>query len=338
MDKSGYTGWAGGLLSIGLVLAGMPAQAAPPQDDEKTADSDTPQVQRPKASGTQPTAQPDQPPEAEGTQPKETEATPDQPSPEPTEPAGETPTPAKSKQPGQPEPQPKTSDPKRSDMGNLLAPSEGADPAGSRPTSPPREESGVGREEKLTRYYSRLYRPADNPGRFNFGARGLFMAAGANHNEFGGRMGGITAEAGQSWNWIGYAITGTAYFGQTIVGKEQEHELNTMVGGGPTLGLGRLSLIRYGYLDFRIGYDFFYSPLKVSALGASHGVTEQPDALAPHGPRFRIDMGLLLRRGGTQRFRHGVGASFGYQRLIGTLIGEMRGANVLMIGFNYYLG
>jgi hypothetical protein len=198
--------------------------------------------------------------------------------------------------------------------------------------------AGISREEKSAQYYDRLYRPADNPARLNIGARALFMATGAKNSEVGGRMGGVTLEAGHTWNWIGYAITGTFYGGQTLFGKTQEHEFNMMVGGGPTLGLGRLALVRHGFLDARIGYDFFYAPAKVSFIGVSDGVTEAPDNVTPHGPRLRLDMGLLLHRSIYSKRRHGVGASIGYQMLVGSLTGHLARSNVLMVGISYFLG
>jgi hypothetical protein len=53
---------------------------------------------------------------------------------------------------------------------------------------------------------------------------------------------------------------------------------------------------------------------------------------------LRIDMGLLMHRVGNSRWRHGLGASFGYQFLVGSLTGEMPRSNVLMVGINYFLG
>ncbi len=320
-----------GLLStVGLIVALWPAESrsAPPGEETKAQDPNAPAIQRPKSPGA-PTPGPA--PKSDPAQP--TEDTDVEPPPAPT---GEA--------PAEGEPAPTTDEPEpggseEPDPAGLLAPSESAE-AEVRPPRPtgPVPQTGISRDEKAARYYDRLYRPADNPGRFTFGARALFMAAGASESRLSGRMAGATVEAGQTWNWIGYALTGTLYGGQTLLGAAQEHEYNLMVGGGPTLGLGRLSLVRAGYLDARVGYDFFYAPTKVSAIGASDGVTESPASVTPHGPRFRLDLGLLLHRTGGGRFRHGVGATLGYQLLVGSFGGDFPRANVLMVGLNYFMG
>jgi hypothetical protein len=232
-------------------------------------------------------------------------------------------------------PAPATPEPPAS--GPLLAPSsDEVELTRPPPTTGP--DDGIGRDEKLRRYYAALYRPAHNPGRFNLGAAALFAAAGAREQRLGGRMGGLAVDAGQSFNSVGWALTASAFVGQTHFGAGQVYEFDAMVGIGPTLGLGRLSLIRNGFLDARIGYDFFYAPTRISSIGHTQGVSSRPDALAPHGPRLRINTGLLLHRPGSARFRHGLGVSFGYQALVGGLTGSFPFSNVLFVGVSYYLG
>lgn len=329
---------------LGLLSALFPnaSDAAPPpetgEDQPEAADPDSPAVQRPKASGGQQAEQPDKADAAgEDAPPTDEPKTGDPKAEATTDTAAQQPDPTSE---AKPDPKPAPSpEPGKADMGNLLAPGDDAElPAGRPVSSGNRNEAGISGDEKATRYYDRLYRPADNPSRFAFGARALFMAGSANGNEMGARMGGVTVEAGQSWNWINYALTATVYGGQGLIGEDQYVEFNTMVGGGPTLGLGRLALVRMGYLDARIGYDFFYSPTKVSFIGVSDGIDSAPANVTPHGPRFRLDMGLLIHKAGGSKWRHGVGATFGYQTLVGSFTSDFPLSHVLMIGLNYVFG
>ena len=332
---------------LGLLPAFFPnaSDAAPPsgtgegQDQPEAANPGAPAVQRPKASGTQQGEQPDKA-DAATEKAAPTEPKTQDPSRDPGAETSTTADPTQPTTPGEPAPTPGPSpEPEKADMGNLLAPGDDAElPAGRPVSSGNRNEAGISGDEKATRYYDRLYRPADNPSRFAFGARALFMAGSASNSGMGARMGGVTVEAGQSWNWINYALTGTFYGGQGLLGSDQYIEFNTLVGGGPTLGLGRLALVRMGYLDARIGYDFFYAPTKVSFIGVSDGVTDAPANVTPHGPRFRLDMGLLIHKAGGSKWRHGVGATFGYQTLVGSFTGDFPVSHVLMIGINYVFG
>jgi hypothetical protein len=301
--------------AFGLLVALWPrvGEAAPPDEQTKAEDPNAPTVQRPSTSGAPPA-----PADAPTDRPGPRDPAPDAPAPAEPAPA----------EPATPEPATAGLLDPSADVAPAPRPAPAGDPVGA----------GISREEKATRYYDDLYRPDDNPARLNIGARALFMAAGAKDSQVSGRMAGLTLDAGHTWNWIGYAITGTLYGGQTILGKTQEYEYNMMVGGGPTLSLGRLALVRHGFLDARIGYDFFYAPTKVSFIGASDGITSAPDNVTPHGPRLRLDIGLLLHRSLYAKRRHGVGASFGYQMLVGSLTGEMARSNVLMVGLTYFMG
>lgn len=321
--------------TFGLVVALWPAtgEAAPPDEQTKAQDPNAPAVQRPKSAPTGPAANDPAP------APAEPAPAPTEPEPAPTEPAPAGPSPAAPDATAEPAAPTSTEPAAAEPSPSLLEPSARSTPA-PRPAPMAGDPVGAGisREEKAKNFYDDLYRPADNPARLNIGARALFMATGAKESQVSGRMGGLSLEAGHTWNWIGYAITGTLYGGQTLIGRAQEHEFNMMVGGGPTLGLGRLALVRHGFLDARIGYDFFYAPTKVSFIGVSDGVATAPDHVTPHGPRLRLDMGLMLQRSLYSKRRHGVGVTFGYQMLVGSLSGEMARSNVLMVGLSYFLG
>lgn len=192
----------------------------------------------------------------------------------------------------------------------------------------------VDQSERLRNYYARIYRPAHNPSRLYFAARGAFALAGTTKGVGGGRMAFVNAELGQTWNFIGYGIGAAVYAGGLTFGQTGVEQYGgVLVGGGPSLGLGRLSLLGRGFLDARVGYNFFYAPV----LATREGQVDPPDA-APHGPKIQIDAGLLVHDSERRRFRHGFGASMGWQLLVHSLAGDFPIVNTFNIGINYFFG
>lgn len=195
-------------------------------------------------------------------------------------------------------------------------------------------DSGISEDEKLARYYSALYRPSDNPGRIFFATRALFTNQSAQNSAYFGRAGGVQLEVGQTWNKFGYGVAGSVYGGLIQLGSEAEAIGSVMVGGGPSLSLGRLALVRRGFIDLRAGYDFFYVPLQSTGISP-----DTPRAIAPHGFRVSLDLGLLLRSGRGKKLRHGVGLSLGYQGFVGSLVGgRLPYTSSLMTGLSYFFG
>jgi len=195
--------------------------------------------------------------------------------------------------------------------------------------------------EAITKAYAPRFRPADNPGRFNLAVRGMFAYAGGS-KLVGGRMGGIAADVGQTWNHFGYAATATVWGGRMGLQPSSGNEMNAMIGIGPTVGLGRLALLGRGFLDLRVGYDFFYGVVNRRSdtilAQQDDGITvTKAKNLVPHGPRLRLDLGLLSLDT-HRRFFHGVGLSMGYQALVGSLNGGLPPAHMITIGIAYWLG
>jgi hypothetical protein len=199
------------------------------------------------------------------------------------------------------------------------------------------------RDAALAREYQDRYRPTENPGRFNLGVRTLFANAGGG-SKIGGRMGGVQVDAGQSWNQIGWALTGQIWGGRVFL-PDRVAEMNALIGGGPTLNLGRMALLGRGYLDLRVGYDFFYgvvnqrreNPTVVAPQSDPDVRLEQAENLAPHGIRVHLNMGLLSHAN-YRRYIHGFGLSMGYQGLVGSFRGNLPFTHMLTLGLSYWMG
>lgn len=211
-------------------------------------------------------------------------------------------------------------------------------PAGSRDYASPEEHDAA-----VEAAYANRYRPADNPLRLNITGRVMFANA-SGQQQVNGRLGGAAVDIGPAWNKVGIAATFTGWGGRILLPANTGAQMNGMVGGGLSLGLGRLALMSHGYLDLRLGYDIYYGVVNqrsdATAILASQGgeqlVATLPQNLLPHGPRARIDMGLV---GSTNnRFFHGFGLSMGYQALIGSLNGGLPTTNMLTLGFSYWMG
>lgn len=218
----------------------------------------------------------------------------------------------------------------------LLGPSVNRHP-GERPASRIRseEESAEQEDAAIAAMYRNLYRPPGNPGRINIVVRGTYMIAGSVDNTLSGRLGGLTADIGQSFNKVGYALTVAAHFGNLIhTKKDSETQTIALLGGGPTVNLGRLALLQRGFLDARVGYDFFAGPTRQIA----DGMATADGIRAPHGPRVSINMGLLSNPARARKLFHGFGLTIGYQALVHSLRGEFPVTNVLQFGIVYWGG
>jgi hypothetical protein len=216
---------------------------------------------------------------------------------------------------------------------------------GPAPVTRPQVSSAEASETALRRNFSTQWRPASNPGKLNIAVRALFANAGGSHR-IGGRMGGAQVDVGQAWNSVGYGITASAWGGRVFLPRETGAEMNALFGIGPTLSLGRRALVQRGYLDVRVGYDFFYGVvnerrddpaiLQAQAQSSDQVTLVQADNLIPHGPRATIALGLFNPN--SRRFVQGGGLAIGYQGLVGSFRGELPFTHMLTLGFSYWLG
>ncbi|WP_106394187.1 hypothetical protein [Enhygromyxa salina] len=219
------------------------------------------------------------------------------------------------------------------DLSNLLTSDEPDETPRVRASSP-NNAARVDRSERLRNYYARTYRPEHNPSRLYFAARGAYALSGTSEGFGGGRMGLANVELGQTWNMIGYGVGAALYAGELTFGEDGVEKFGgVLVGGGPSLGLGRLGLFGRGYIDARLGYNFFYAPVSTTRVG----MADPPDA-APHGPKLQLDAGLLLHDSERRRFRHGIGVSLGWQLLVHSFAGEYPILNTFNVGFSYFFG
>jgi len=205
------------------------------------------------------------------------------------------------------------------------------------------EDEELTPNEAITKRFSPKFRPKNNPGKLNVAARLMFANAGGGDSQ-GGRFGGAAVDVGQSWNHFGYALTGTLWGGRYLPGAEGTTEINALLGIGPTVGLGRMALLGRGFLDLRAGYDFYYGVVNRRGNGAilkpqaDDSIAFSPARnLASHGPRVRLDLGLLTLNT-SRRFFHGIGMSMGYQALVGSFVGKMPVAHMLTLGLSYWMG
>jgi hypothetical protein len=313
--------------SLTAILAIEPPQGDPPVQRPKSvqtttsaapAENNPPLFPEAEPPATDPVAEP---PEAE------------QPAPEQTDPAV----------PAPDSPQPEATEPpaKEPEIANLLESDEPADlgrPVVA-PASPSRER--VDHSERLRGYYASVYRPRENPARVWFAARGSYSLTGSNESVGGGRMGVATIEAGQTWNWLGYGLGLTVMGGSLTFGEAGtagggpgiSKQSGVLVGGGPSLGLGRLALLGRGFVDFRVGYNFFYAPIRSAFAGQA-----DPADASPHGPKAHIDVGLLMHDSESRRFRHGFGATLGWQMLVHSFTGQYPRLNAFNVGVAYFFG
>lgn len=223
----------------------------------------------------------------------------------------------------------------------IMAPSSSDSATGSiAPTSSPEREpiDPIDAEEseedaeRAALFFHSLYRPDDNPGRFNAVFRTSYTILGSNDHHLSGRFFGLSADIGQSWNTMGYALSLHANLGSLDLRDDGKVKAVALLGAGPTVNLGRLALLQRGFLDLRVGYDFYYAP----------GRSTDPDIVAtslmPHGPRLQLNMGLMVSPKRQRRFFHGVGATVGYQALVGAFSGDLPFTSVLSFGLSHWMG
>lgn len=308
-------------VGLALVLAGLPALGA-------AAPAEVP-VQRP---GNAVSAQPN------AAAPQVTSATdvPAASANEGTPPGPESTPPTASDPPAAAVPQPQTTPPAGSPglAEQMLGPSVNQHPE-KRPTAPvPTEgEAAAAEDAAMTALYRDLYRPRNNPGRLHILARAQYSLGSSFDGTLSGRTGGASVDVGQSFNFIGYALTLRGEGGSIDFGPNALTQITGLVGGGPTLGLGRLGMLRNGYLDFRVGYDFFWAPARQRALDYTYA---RVPAYAPHGPRANLNMGLLVQPRGQPRMFHGLGLGLGYQVLVGSFRGDLPPSQFISIGIQYW--
>jgi hypothetical protein len=225
-------------------------------------------------------------------------------------------------------------DQEQKDLSNLLVSEEPEQPSPRVRVSNAGTPNRVDASERQRNYYARTFRPPHNPSRLWFAARGAYALSGTTEGVGGGRMAFVNAEIGQTWNFIGYGVGAAIYAGGLTFGQNGVEKYGgVLVGGGPSLGLGRLGLFGRGYLDFRVGYNFFYAPV----LSTREGLADPPDA-APHGPKVQLDAGLLMHDSGGRRFRHGFGVSVGWQLLVHSFAGPFPMVNTFNVGLGYFFG
>ena len=212
------------------------------------------------------------------------------------------------------------------DLSQALAPSEGT-PEERPELHSDRGHSKVDSYEAQRNYYRALYRPSSNPARFYFASRLAVAMADSSGDQPGSRMGHLSLEAGQSWNTVGYGIKATVIGGELPHENARERSGAVLLGLGPSIGMGRLALVRNGFLDLRLGYNFFYVPQRGDI-----------EALAPHGPSLTVDSGLLVGTKQQSRFRHGVGITLGWQGLVHSLTSTMPFSHMMRFGLSYFFG
>lgn len=222
--------------------------------------------------------------------------------------------------------------PESSDMSNLLE-SDEAEARRVRVRVDDSAREGVDHRERMRSYYARIYRPEHNPSRLYFAARAAYGLSDTRDGA-GGRGAFANVEFGQTWNHISYAVGPTLFAGAIDIGDTDDDRYSPLlVGGGPSLGLGRLSLMGRGFVDFRLGYNFFYA-----AMANADPTQPTPAAAAPHGPKAQLDMGLLFHGSERRRFRHGLGATMGWQMLVHSIAGDFPVFNNFTIGATYFFG
>lgn len=216
----------------------------------------------------------------------------------------------------------------------MLGPSVNQHPE-KRPNKPVQTEAEAAAAEDaaIAAVYRDMYRPKHNPGRFHILARAQYSIGSAFNGTMSGRTGGAQVDIGQSFNFIGYALTlrgegGVIDYG----GASSRTQMTGLLGGGPTLSLGRLGMLQRGYIDFRVGYDFFVAPARERLL---EGGAARLPAQLPHGPRAQLNLGLLLSPDRSRKLFHGVGLGLGYQVLVGSFRGDLPPSQFLQFALHY---
>lgn len=203
-----------------------------------------------------------------------------------------------------------------------------------RPTKPvPTEsEAAAAEDAAIAAVYRDMFRPKHNPGRFHILARAQYSIGSSFDGTMSGRTGGAQIDLGQSFNFIGYAASLRAEGGVIDYGASGRNQMTGLLGGGPTLSLGRIGMMQRGYIDFRVGYDFFFAPARERLL---EGGAARLPAQLPHGPRAQLNLGLLLSPDRSRKLFHGVGLGLGYQVLVGSFRGDLPPSQFLQFALHY---
>lgn len=322
------------------------AEAAAPAADEPDSVASVPEPEG--SAGTTPNENTD--PSADEAAPTDAQTVPEPDAstvPEPSEPPAQTPDDVAPPTAGEPAAAPSDAPPAAEpavDPSLLDAPEADRAPVTTRPPVAADDRSPEEEAEAIEAAYAERYRPADNPVRLNVAGR-LSFANISGRDGVNGRMGGASVDVGPSWNHFGVSGTVSGYAGRVLLPPQTGAELNALVGGGLTLGLGRLALLSHGFVDLRVGYDVYYGVVNqrsdaptILAPQAEDPriVVEITENLVPHGPRARIDLGLL--GAGNRRYFHAFGLSMGYQALVGSVRGELPVSHMLMVGISYWMG
>lgn len=326
------------LSSFGLVVLASPLALA-----QGAASAPVP-VQKPQNPVSPPaTAAPSEPPASVPVPPSGQPGV-TSPAPSPTLPPGDPTLPGQPAQPAQP-PQaadPVSSSPPTSEGApttpglaeQLLGPSVAQHPD-RRPDAPVRSESeaAAAEDEAIAAVYRDMFRPKNNPGRFHIVARAQYAIGSSFDGTLSGRTGGAQVDIGQSFNFIGYAASLRAEGGAIDYGTNSRNQITGILGGGPTLGLGRLGMLQRGYIDLRLGYDFLYAPARKRL---DDGGVQRLPGVVLHGPRAQLSLGLLINPGRSRRLFHGVGVSLGYQVFVGAFRGDLPPSQFLQFGLQYW--
>lgn len=214
-----------------------------------------------------------------------------------------------------------------------------------RPTKAKSGDAGIDRDELLRRYYRQVYRPKHDPLRFATRVRVEFGGVGRTPQTQGGRVLGISADAGLQWNFVGAHLEAVALFGDLWVvaaptskttGQlaQSDHpnlRSRSLLGGGPRIGIGRLGHTSKGYLDPRIGYSVLHTR---TAEAIEKSKPASRDVLI-HGPDIRIDMGFFFHDTIDKARRHALGMSIGWHYLIGTKANPVPNAHLVTLGLTY---
>ena len=242
------------------------------------------------------------------------------------------------------EPETQGSDP---GMDSMLNPSKDEEELNGRAILPgnnpsPAVRKTVDKDEQRRRYYQKLYRPISNPARFqmNIRAAGAFIGV-ANSEGAGGRAALVEIEPGVTWNSFGLGLRLGSYLGNISFGPFNQIGMPVLLGGGPSLSLGRLTLVENATLDIRLGYSVYYAFTSENSLTeeamAAIGDSEVPGYLLPNGPTLRVEPGFIFPAEG-RRFRQAVSASITWQMFVGSFANEMPVMNVFALGLNYFFG
>ena len=200
---------------------------------------------------------------------------------------------------------------------------------------------GVDELELEQRIFQSIYRPASNPLRPQVIVRMGVTGGGNSDTTRGGRGMQVEAEIGGTLNQFGLSLALGGQFGlfrkvappplpasdhpqpQT---NHPGYETPVTLSAGPRASWGRIALLGYGFLDPRVGYDVYYSPVREYA-------GERPfAATVTHGPIVRVDAGFIARGQRKTKLRRVYGTSLGWHMNVGNISGDIPRSQYIFIG------